>query len=69
MKKTFVYNFNGIILESYGEAFPPEYRRLKREADANGEPYSRQVIHPDGKIVDEFFHPAGIWMPESYRYE
>lgn len=68
MKKTFVYNFNGTILESYGEAFPPEYRRLKKEADANGEPYSRQIIYPDGRIVDEYYHPAGIWLPESDPY-
>ena len=65
MKKTFIYNFNNTILESHGEAFPPEYRRLKKEADAKGESYSRQVIYPDGRIVNECYHPAGIWLPES----
>jgi hypothetical protein len=65
MKKTYIYNFNGTILESYGEAFPDAYYALKREATANGDPISRQIVYPNGKIVNERFHPAGIWLPEE----
>lgn len=63
--KLFVYNFNGTIYETT-EAFDDTYRKLKAECVANGEPFSRQVIKGD-TITDEFYHPAGMWIPEEYR--
>ena len=58
--KTFIYNFNGYIYESH-EAFDDTYRQLMREAKANGETVTRQVV--DGnKVTDQYYHPAGIWL-------
>lgn len=57
--KLFVYNFGGTIYETT-TAFDDTYRKLKAECEANGEPYSRQVI--DGnKITDEIYF-NGIWI-------
>ena len=60
--KTFIYNFNGDIYETT-TAFDATYRAKMTEAKANGETVTRQVI--DGnKVVNEYYHPAGIWMAE-----
>jgi hypothetical protein len=60
--KTFIYNFNGDIYETT-TAFDATYRAKMAEAKANGETVTRQVI--DGnKVVNEYYHPAGIWMAE-----
>lgn len=60
--KTFIYNFNGDIYETT-TAFDTTYRAKMVEAKANGETVTRQVI--DGnKVVNEYYHPAGIWMAE-----
>lgn len=60
--KTFIYNFNGTTYETT-EAFDDTYRAMKREAVANGEPFSRQVVTGD-KIVNQHYHPAGIWLDD-----
>ena len=58
--KTFIYNFNGHIYET-NVAFDDTYRQLMREAKANGETVTRQVV--DGnKIINEYYHSAGIWL-------
>jgi hypothetical protein len=58
--KTFIYNFHGYIHET-NEAFDDTYRQLMREAKANGETVTRQVV--DGnKVIDQYYHPAGIWL-------
>lgn len=62
MSKLFIYNFNGYIYETT-EAFDDTYRRLKADAVANGEPFSRQVITGD-KVINEKYHASGIWMAE-----
>lgn len=59
--KTFIYNFNGIIYETT-EAFDNTYRTMKKEAVANGEPFSRQVVDGD-KITNEIYR-NGIWIAE-----
>ena len=60
--KTFIYNFNGDIYETT-TAFDDTYRAKMAEAKASGETVTRQVI--DGnKVVNEYYHPAGIWMVE-----
>ena len=60
--KTFIYNFNGYIYET-NTAFDDTYRQLMREAKANGETVTRQVVNGD-KVVNEYYHPAGIWLAE-----
>lgn len=62
MNKLFVYNFNGTIYETY-EAFDETYRAMKKEAIANGEPFSRQVITNE-KIFNEYY-VDGCWLTES----
>lgn len=63
MKKLFVYNFNGEIYETH-EPFDDTYRKMKAEAEANGEPFSRQVIAGD-KITNQWYHStARIWLDE-----
>ena len=58
--KTYIYNFHGYIHETH-EAFDDTYRQLMREAKANGEKVTRQVV--DGnKVTDQYYHPAGIWL-------
>ncbi len=58
--KTYIYNFNGYIHET-NTAFDDTYRQLMREAKANGETVTRQVV--DGnKVTDQYYHPAGIWL-------
>ena len=59
--KLFVYNFYGTIHETT-TAFDDTYRKLKAECEANGEPFSRQVIDGD-KITDEIYC-NGIWIKE-----
>ena len=59
--KTFIYNFGGYTYES-NEAFDDTYRALKREADANGEVVTRQVISDD-KIVNQHYC-NGIWLDD-----
>ena len=61
MTKMFVYNFNGYIYETT-VAFDDTYRRLKADALANGESFSRQVIAGD-KITNEKYI-NGVWMRE-----
>ncbi len=61
--KLFVYNFGGQIYESY-EAFDDTYRQLRREAEASGIPYTRQVISGD-KISNEVYY-NGCWVPEAW---
>ena len=62
MTKLFIYNFNGDIYETT-TAFDDTYRAKKREAVANGEPFSRQVVQGD-KITNEVF-VNGIWLREE----
>ncbi len=58
--KTYIYNFNGYIHET-NTSFDDTYRQLMREAKANGETVTRQVV--DGnKVTDQYYHPAGIWL-------
>ena len=57
--KTFVYNFNGTVYET-NEAFDATYRTMKKEAEASGEPFSRQVVC-DGKIINQHYC-NGIWV-------
>ena len=58
--KTYIYNFNGHIHET-NTAFDDTYRQLMREARANGEKVTRQVV--DGnKVTDQYYHEAGIWL-------
>ena len=61
MSKLYIYNFNGRIHESY-EAFDDTYRALKREAVANGEPFSRQVIC--GEKISNQIYKNGVWIDE-----
>jgi hypothetical protein len=61
--KYFVYNFYGDIYETT-EAFDETVRQKMREAKANGEPFSRQMIVGD-KIINQYYHPAGIWLDEE----
>ena len=61
--KTFIYNFNGYIHET-NTAFDDTYRQLMREARANGEKVTRQVIDGD-KITNQYYHEAGIWLDEE----
>ena len=61
MSKLFIYNFNGTIYETT-TAFDDTTRKLKAKCEANGEPFSRQVVNGD-KVTDEYFHPMGIWLP------
>ena len=63
MQKLFIYNFHGYIYESH-EAFDSTYRQLMREAKANGEKVTRQVICGD-KISNQYYHPGGIWLDEE----
>jgi hypothetical protein len=60
--KHFIYNFNGTIHETT-TAFDDTYYKLMREAKANGEAVTRQVIDGD-KVTNEYYHPAGIWLAE-----
>ena len=62
MTKLFVYNFNGDIYETT-EAFDATYRAKQREALANGEPFSRQVVYGD-KIVNQYYR-NGCWFDEE----
>ena len=59
--KLFVYNFYGDIYETT-EAFDDTYRAKKREAEANGEPFSRQVI--DGDKITSQHYVNGIWLDD-----
>lgn len=62
MTKLFIYNFNGTIYETT-EAFDDNYRKLKAECMANGEPISRQVVKGD-KITNQYY-TDGIWLNEE----
>ena len=62
MKTLFVYNFNGDIYETY-EPFDETYRAKKKEAIANGEPFSRQEIKGD-RIINQYY-ANGIWLKEK----
>ena len=62
--KLYVYNFNGTIYETY-DVFDDTYRALMRESKTKGEPApTRQIICGD-KIINEKYHPAGIWLREE----
>jgi hypothetical protein len=61
--KLFVYNFGGEIYES-NEAFDDTCRAKLRQARANGEPITRQVIDGD-KVSNQRYHPAGIFLDED----
>ena len=62
MSKLYIYNFNGTIHETH-EAFDETYRAMKREAVANGESFSRQVVC--GEQVVNQFYKNGIWLDEN----
>ena len=62
MTTLFIYNFNGDIYETY-EPFDATYREKKKEAVANGEPFSRQVIKGD-RIINQYFD-NGVWFNEK----
>ena len=59
--KYFIYNFNGNIHETT-TAFDDTYRKLKAEAVANGEPFSRQVV--DGAKITNQHYTNGIWIDD-----
>ncbi len=59
--KTFIYNFNGETYETT-TAFDDTYRAMKREAEANGEPFSRQVVDGD-KVINQHYS-NGIWLDD-----
>lgn len=59
MTNFYIYNFNGTIHETY-EPFDATYRALKKEAVANGEPFSRQVISGD-EITNQHYS-NGVWL-------
>jgi len=59
--KTFIYNFNGDIYET-NTAFDATYRAKKKEAEANGESFTRQVV--DGNKITNEIYVNGIWIAE-----
>ena len=59
--KTFIYNFGGHIYETT-TAFDDTYRQLKKEAEANGESISRQVV--DGSKISNQHYCNGIWLDD-----
>ena len=59
--KTFIYNFGGYTYES-NEAFDDTYRQLKREAEANGEKITRQVV--SGNKISNQHYVNGIWLDD-----
>lgn len=63
MSKLFIYNFNGYTYETT-VAFDDTYRALMKEAKEKGEPVSRQIVC-GGKVTNEVYHSAGIWLPEE----
>ena len=56
---TYIYNFYGTIYET-NEPFDETYRKLMREAKANGEPVSRQVIK--GERITNERYINGMWF-------
>ena len=61
----YVYNFDGVIYETYN-AFDEKYRELKRSCV--GTP-KRQVIKPNGKIVNEVLKANSIWLEEEWKFD
>ena len=59
--KTFIYNFNGTIYET-NEAFDSTYRAMKKEAVANGEPFTRQIVC--GEKITNQHYTNGIWLDD-----
>ena len=59
--KTFIYNFNGDIYET-NTAFDATYRAKKKEAEANGESFTRQVV--DGNKITNEIYVNGFWIAE-----
>ena len=59
--KTFIYNFNGDIYET-NTAFDATYRAKKKEAETNGESFTRQVV--DGNKITNEIYVNGIWIAE-----
>jgi hypothetical protein len=59
--KTFIYNFNGDIYET-NTAFDATYRAKKKEAEVNGESFTRQVV--DGNKITNEIYVNGIWIAE-----
>lgn len=61
MSKLFIYNFNGEIYETT-EAFDETYRAMKKQAVANGESFSRQVVCGD-KVTNQHYN-NGAWLDD-----
>ena len=59
--KNFVYNFGGMIYETT-IPFDENYRKMKAECIANGEPFYRQEI--DGEKIVNQVYVNGIWIDE-----
>jgi hypothetical protein len=62
--KMFIYNFGGYIYEST-TAFDDNYRKLMKEAKANGETVTRQVVN--GEEIRNEYYRNGCWLDERFR--